>query len=193
MELHGTPVLQCSPTRIHTPQSLAVLSDCRPLRRVAGGRYSNGLWLKSKQGGDPGYRSSLTLSEDLGLGLFISALTVSRTIAAGIGRRCSRDELQRMRTGPGARGLRLDHPGRGYSDGGAARDPLEPPAANADRRGGAVGWRLLRGLERGAGRCQHPTSAAGGNLFTRLLLRCWPRGFVRHASNDLVDRPTQPR
>ena len=48
------------------------------------GRYSKGLWLKSKQGGDPGYRSSLTLSEDLGLGLFISALTVSRTIAAGI-------------------------------------------------------------------------------------------------------------
>jgi len=37
--------------------------------------YSNGLWLKSKQGGDPGYRSSLTLSTDLELGVFISALT----------------------------------------------------------------------------------------------------------------------
>ena len=38
-------------------------------------KYSNGLWLKSKQGGDPGYRSSITLSEDLELGIFFSALT----------------------------------------------------------------------------------------------------------------------
>jgi hypothetical protein len=37
--------------------------------------YSDGLWLKSKQGGDPGYRSSLTLSPALDLGVFVSALT----------------------------------------------------------------------------------------------------------------------
>lgn len=34
-----------------------------------------GLWYKSKQGGDPGYRSSLTLAPDLNLGIFVSALT----------------------------------------------------------------------------------------------------------------------
>eukprot|EP01052_Picozoa_sp_SAG31_P032930 SAG31_NODE_3662_length_4011_cov_8.856851_4_plen_313_part_00 len=48
--------------------------------------YSNGRWLKSKQGGDPGYRSSLTLSPDLDLGVFISVrahtVTVHRRIAA---------------------------------------------------------------------------------------------------------------
>jgi CubicO group peptidase (beta-lactamase class C family) len=37
--------------------------------------YSRGQWLKSKQGGDPGYRSSLTLCPALNLGVFISALT----------------------------------------------------------------------------------------------------------------------
>ena len=38
-------------------------------------KYSNGLWYKSKQGGDPGYRSSLTLVDELGIGIFTSALT----------------------------------------------------------------------------------------------------------------------
>jgi hypothetical protein len=36
---------------------------------------TGGLWYKSKQGGDPGYRSSLTLVPELNLGVFVSALT----------------------------------------------------------------------------------------------------------------------
>merc|ERR1719161_1611805 len=38
-------------------------------------KYSNGLWYKSKQGGDPGYRSSVTLVPDLNVGIFVSAFT----------------------------------------------------------------------------------------------------------------------
>jgi hypothetical protein len=39
------------------------------------GGQTGGLWYKSKQGGDPGYRSSLTLVPELNLGVFVSALT----------------------------------------------------------------------------------------------------------------------
>ena len=37
-------------------------------------RYSSGVWIKSKQGELPGFRSSVSLVEPLKLGVFISAL-----------------------------------------------------------------------------------------------------------------------
>lgn len=47
-----------------------ISSSCTPYKT----RFSSSLWMKSKQGELPGYRSSVTIVEGLKIGIFTSAL-----------------------------------------------------------------------------------------------------------------------